>query len=54
MSYNEKHTEGERTFTHIQPLDFEGRKAELARIIDGDGSSESSLKAAEEMLRRGS
>ena len=50
----EKHTEGERTFTHIQPLDFEGRKAELARIIDGDGSSESSLKAAEEMLRRGS
>lgn len=49
----EKNTEGERTFTRIQPLDFEGRKAELARIIDGDGSSESSLLAAEEMLKRG-
>lgn len=48
----EKNTEGERTFTRIQTLDFDGRRAELARIIDGDGSSESSLKAAEEMLRR--
>ena len=48
----EKNTEGERTFTRIQQLDFEGRKAELARIIDGDGSSESSLQAAEEMLNR--
>lgn len=50
----EKNTEGERTFTRIQQLDHEGRKAELARIIDGDGSSESSLMAAEEMLRRNS
>ncbi len=48
----EKNTEGERTFTRIQTLDFEGRKAELARIIDGDGSSEASLRTAEEMLRR--
>ena len=47
----EKQTEEGRTFTHITELDFEGRKAELARIIDGDGKSESSLKAAEEMLR---
>lgn len=47
----EKQTEDGRTFTHIQELDFEGRKAELARIIDGDGKSESSLKAAEEMLK---
>ncbi|MBQ9948817.1 MAG: DNA repair protein RecN [Oscillospiraceae bacterium] len=50
----EKNTEGERTFTSIQHLDFDGRKAELARIIDGEGSSESSLQAAEEMLRRNS
>lgn len=50
----EKNTEGERTFTSIQHLDFEGRKAELARIIDGEGSSDSSLQAAEEMLRRNS
>ncbi len=49
----EKNTEGERTFTRIQTLDFEGRKAELARIIDGDGTGELSLKTAEEMLKRG-
>ncbi len=48
----QKNTEGDRTFTSIQHLDFDGRKAELARIIDGDGSSESSIKAAEEMLNR--
>lgn len=48
----EKNTEADRTFTRIQQLDFEGRKAELARIIDGEGSSDSSLLAAEEMLRR--
>lgn len=48
----EKNTEGERTFTHIESLNFEGRRAELARIIDGEGCSESSLQAAEEMLRR--
>lgn len=47
----EKQTEGERTFTHITELDFGGRKLELARIIDGSGESESSLAAAEEMLR---
>ncbi len=45
----EKQTDGGRTFTHIERLDFDGRKAELARIIDGEGS-DSSLKAAEEML----
>lgn len=49
----EKNTEGERTFTRIQNLDFDGRKAELARIIDGDGTGELSLKTAEEMLKRG-
>ncbi len=46
----EKLTENGRTFTHLTALDFDGRKAELARIIDGDGSSDSSLQAAEEML----
>lgn len=45
----EKQSEGERTYTHIKPLDFEGRKQELARIMDG-GLTESGLKAAEEML----
>ncbi len=46
----EKRVEGERTFTNITRLDFEGRKRELARIIDGSGENESSLAAAEEML----
>lgn len=46
----EKQTENERTFTHITDLDHDGRVKELARIIDGSGTSESSLAAAEEML----
>lgn len=46
----EKQTENERTFTHITDLDHAGRVKELARIIDGSGTSESSLAAAEEML----
>ncbi len=48
----EKQTEDGRTFTHIAELDFDGRKRELARIIDGSGESESALAAAEEMLKK--
>ena len=47
----EKQTENSRTYTRIFPLDHEGRKRELARIMDG-GLTESGLKAAEEMLSR--
>ncbi len=47
----EKQTESARTYTRIIPLDHEGRKLELARIMDG-GLTESGLKAAEEMLDR--
>ncbi|MDE7399359.1 MAG: DNA repair protein RecN [Oscillospiraceae bacterium] len=47
----EKNVENDRTHTHIEQLDFEGRKRELARIIDGLGESESALAAAEEMLK---
>lgn len=39
-----------RTYTKIRQLDFEERKYELSRIIDGDSPSELSLKHAEEML----
>ena len=39
-----------RTYTKIRRLDFEQRKYELSRIIDGDSPSELSLKHAEEML----
>ncbi|MBQ7871879.1 MAG: DNA repair protein RecN [Oscillospiraceae bacterium] len=39
-----------RTFTTVTPLDLEGRKAELARIIGGTNITETTLKSAEEML----
>lgn len=41
-----------RTFTTVEPLDLEGRKAELARIIGGANITETTLKSAEEMLQR--
>ena len=40
-----------RTFTTVEPLNLEGRKAELARIIGGASITETTLKSAEEMLR---
>ena len=39
-----------RTYTTVEPLDFEGRKRELARIIGGATITETTLKSAEEML----
>ncbi len=46
-----KHVEGDRTFTEVEPLDFEGRKREVARIIGGEEITELQLEMAEEMLR---
>ncbi|MBQ9844384.1 MAG: DNA repair protein RecN [Oscillospiraceae bacterium] len=40
-----------RTFTTVTPLDLEGRKQELARIIGGTNITETTLKSAGEMLR---
>ena len=40
-----------RTYTSVEPLDLEGRKHELARIIGGANITETTLKSAEEMLR---
>lgn len=40
-----------RTFTSVTPLDLEGRKQELARIIGGTNITQTTLKSAEEMLR---
>ena len=40
-----------RTYTSVTPLDIEGRKRELARIIGGANITETTLKSAEEMLR---
>jgi len=40
-----------RTYTTVTPLDLEGRKKELARIIGGANITETTLKSAEEMLQ---
>jgi len=40
-----------RTYTTVTPLNIEGRKKELARIIGGTNITETTLKSAEEMLR---
>ena len=40
-----------RTYTTVTPLDIEGRKRELARIIGGANITEITLKSAEEMLQ---
>ena len=40
-----------RTYTSVTPLDMEGRKRELARIIGGTNITETTLRSAEEMLR---
>ena len=47
-----KHVEGERTYTQVQGLDFEGRKREVARIIGGDQVTDLQLEMAGEMLKR--
>ena len=41
-----------RTYTTVTPLDLEGRKFELARIMGGANITETTLKSAEEMLRQ--
>ena len=41
-----------RTYTSVTPLDLEGRKGEIARLIGGAKITETTMKSAEEMLRR--
>ena len=45
-----KQERGGRTYTTVTPLDLEGRKRELARIIGGANITETTLMSAEEML----
>ena len=45
-----KDEHGGRTYTTVTPLDMEGRKRELARIIGGTHITDITLKSAEEML----
>lgn len=46
-----KAEQGGRTYTTVEPLDFEGRKTELARIIGGTSITEITLQSAAEMLK---
>ena len=45
-----KREENGRTYTTVTPLELEGRKQELARIIGGANITQTTLKSAEEML----
>ncbi len=40
-----------KTYTSVTPLDYEGRKREIARITSGGEVTEAQLKNAEEMLK---
>lgn len=46
----EKGVQNDRTYTHVKPLDFNGRKYELARIMGGLEITELLLQNAEAML----
>lgn len=47
----EKNVTDGRTVTTVRPLDFEGRKLEIARIMGGDNITELMLENAEALLR---
>ncbi len=46
----EKSAKDGKTYTNVTPLDFDGRKYEIARITGGGEITETQLKNAEEML----
>lgn len=46
----EKQYDNDKTYTGVQPLDFEGRKRELARIMGGLEITDNMLNSAEELL----
>lgn len=48
----EKHLSNDETFTKIELLDYDARLNELARIIDGENITQTSLDHAKEMLER--
>ncbi|MDE5834305.1 MAG: DNA repair protein RecN, partial [Ruminococcus sp.] len=48
----EKQTVGDRTETDVTPLDFEGRVAEIARIMGGENPSQLMLNTAREELKK--
>ena len=46
----QKSVSGGRTFTHVNTLDFEGRKKEIARLSGGENITATTLKSAAEQL----
>ncbi len=48
----EKTSDGEKTFTDVIQLDYEGRKREIARIISGSTITDAALLNAEQMIRK--
>lgn len=47
-----KQTRENKTYTQVTPLDRDGRMSELARIIGGDGITQTQLDMAEELLNK--
>ncbi len=47
----EKNSDGQRTYTNVSQLDYEGRKREIARIISGSIITEAALQNAEQMIK---
>lgn len=48
----QKKFENDKTYTSVTPLDFEGRKSELARIMGGLEITDTLLQSAEELLNQ--
>lgn len=48
----QKHVQGERTHTRVVPLDGDGRRAELARMLGGREVSEAAHDAADALLEQ--
>ena len=46
----EKSSNGEKTYTRVQQLDYEGRKHEIARIISGSTITDAALLNAEQII----
>ena len=51
--HTEKNVLGEKTFTSVRMLDFDGRAQELAHMIGGAEITQTMLRNAEEMLKKG-
>lgn len=47
----QKQFEEDKTYTTVTPLDFDGRVAELARIISGDSKDETAVTFAKQLIK---